>query len=947
MPLPAKNKTVICEQCGAPLLSLPGEEGCLNCLLTTGIEGETDHALLLPNEPRGLLYQHYEILTRPDGALWELGRGAMGVTYKARHVSLETTVALKVINARFSSRPALRQRFLREAQAAAQLRHPNVASVFHFGTIEQASAARTPDKTEGGDCFYAMEFVEGESLEERLRRVGPLPTEMALEIALQVARALVAAENRSLVHRDLKPSNIMLVAEEEGDRTPLTRSKPGAAWIKVIDFGLAKLAGNGDSSLAEQRFLGTPAFASPEQMEGRTIDGRSDIYSLGVTLWYSLTGELPRRGKTFSPAPLLQRRIPQPVVRLLKSMLAPDPQDRPGSALELTAALEGHLNSAVEAKRSSKRRTKRWAMAAGWAIAAGLSALAIYLAAPVASRTDKSIAVLPFRNLSDDPKNAFFAEGVQDDILSRLVKIRDLKVIGRRGTPAAATANARNDLRAIGRRLGVAHLLEGSLRRSGDRVLLHVSLIEARDGREIWSESYDRRLVDAMNLQGELASDIAAALKAQLSPQEQVDVRASATYNPDAYILYLQGRKLENSSTFQIANYEAAEALYSQAVVLDPRFALAHMRLASVLGLLYRFRGPSNELKQRAYAEVGEALRLQPDLGEAHLAQGFCDYRIARNFERALPAFETAHRLLPNDTEPEFLIALIHRRQGLWREARAGLERVRAREPLNRRCEEELHATACVLRDWPAAVQHGDRAASIPPIFAPLKVERALVDVWQNGNVRPLQEALAAIASFPDAEGNLTWERWDAAMLARDFTAADAALDAFRFDTLPSVLAAPIPKSYLDGCIHLAQGDREHAQTLFEAARPSMEAEVLALPDDAMRHARLGVLYAYMGRKADALREGERATQLVPVSADALDGHEWLCHLALIHAWVGDSDEAISMIEALLRQPGCVSPLNEAVLTLSDLRLRWQWDPLRKNPRFQKILAGPEPATVF
>jgi tetratricopeptide (TPR) repeat protein len=184
-------------------------------------------------------------------------------------------------------------------------------------------------------------------------------------------------------------------------------------------------------------------------------------------------------------------------------------------------------------------------------------------------------------------------------------------------------------------------------------------------------------------------------------------------------------------------------------------------------------------------------------------------------------------------------------------------------------------------------------------------------------------------------------------MLARDFTAAEAALDAFHFDTLPSVLAAPIPKSYLDGCIHLAQGDREHAQTLFEAARPSMEAEVLALPDDAMRHARLGVLYAYMGRKADALREGERATQLMPVSADALDGHEWLCHLALIHAWVGDSNEAISMIESLLRQPGCVSPLNEAALTLSDLRLRWQWDPLRRNPRFQKILAGPEPATVF
>ncbi len=945
MPSPARNKTIVCEQCGAPLLSLPGEEGCLNCLLTTGIDGETDDTPFLPNEPSELLCQPYEILTRPDGSLWEMGRGAMGVTYKARHVSLETTVALKVINERFSARPAARQRFLREARAAAQLRHPNVASVFHFGMIERPSAGNAPEKGDDGDCFYAMEFVEGESLEARLRRIGPLPIGMALEIALQVSRALGAAEKRGLVHRDLKPSNIMLLADEENDRESFSCANRAAIWVKVIDFGIATLADENDSA-TEPRFIGTPAFASPEQTGGSPVDGRADIYSLGVTLWFALTGELPGRGRAFSLAPLLERRIPQPVAGLLKSMLAPDPRDRPGSAVELTHSLECHLDSLPGPDRNRLRRARWWAMAAALGIAAGVCALTGYLVAPIAARPEKSIAVLPFRNLSNDPKNAFFAEGVQDDILSRLVKIRDLKVIGRRGTPAA-TGKAAIDLRAIGRELGVAHLLEGSLRRSADRVLLHVSLVEARDGREIWSQSYDRRLVDAMNLQGELASDIAAALKAQLSPQEKVDVRASTTRNPDAYMLYLQGRKLENSSTFQIANFEAAQALYSQAVVLDPGFALAHARLASVLGLLYRFRGPSSELKERAYAEASEALRLQPNLGEAHLAQGLCEYRIARDLERALPELKSASRLLPNDTEPEFLVALIERRQGRWREARAGLERVRAREPLNRRCEEELQATSCLLRDWPLAARHGDRAAGIPPNNPALKVERALVDVWQNGKLQPLQEALGALGALPDTEGNLTWERWDAAMIARDFTAAQAALDACRFDTLPSVLAAPIPKSYLEGCIHLAQGDHLGAQALFEAARPSMEAEALAFAEDAMRHARLGVLYAYMGRKTDALREGERAAQLVPVSTDALDGHEWLCHLALIHAWVGNGDRAISMLDSLLRQPGCVSPLNEAALTRWDLRLRWQWDPLRTNPRFQKILAAPEPATVF
>ena len=233
------------------------------------------------------------------------------------------------------------------------------------------------------------------------------------------------------------------------------------------------------------------------------------------------------------------------------------------------------------------------------------------------------------------------------------------------------------------------------------------------------------------------------------------------------------------------------------------------------------------------------------------------------------------------------------------------------------------------------------------PTVPPLKVERALVDYWQNGNLAPLQTVLAAIKSFPDAEGDLAWGRWDAAMLARDFVAAQTAIDGFPLETLPSVLSAPFPKSYLKGCTLLAQGENARAQELFEDSRPSMEAETLAHPNDAMRHARLGLLYAYMGRKTDAIREGECATRLVPVSGDAIDGHQWLCNLALIHARIGDRDQALSMVESLLQQPGCVSPLNEACLTLWDLRLRWQWDPLRKDTRFQKILGSPEPATIY
>ena len=411
--------------------------------------------------------------------------------------------------------------------------------------------------------------------------------------------------------------------------------------------------------------------------------------------------------------------------------------------------------------------------------------------------------------------------------------------------------------------------------------------------------------------------------------------------------LFLRGRELESSPTFSISGYEAANVLYRQAVILDPGFALAHARLASTLGLLYRFRGPSDELKERARVEARKALGLRPDLGEAHLASGLCFYRIERDFVHALSELEIARRLLPNDTEAESYLAYVCRRQGRWHEARAGLERARSHDPFNRTFEEELSATACLLRDWPSAAEHADRALALAPKMDPLKGERALVELWQNGNLFPMQKISASVIAYGDQEGNVTWGRWDTAMLSRDFAAAHAAIDSFPFETLPSVLSAPVPKTYLEGCIWLGRGQNAGAQEFFEIARPSMEAETIAHSNDALRHARLGLLYAYMGKKTDAIREGKRAVQLTPVSKDAIDGHQWLCNLALIHARVGNADKAIALIEALLRQPGCVSPLNEASMSLSELRLRWQWDPLRSDPRFQKILATPNRPPSF
>ncbi len=961
MPSSTKNQTLLCEQCGAPLRSRAGENDCLHCLLTAGLESEEGAGETLPDGLATRFYQHYEILTRPDGSRWELGRGAMGVTFKARDINLDTMVALKIINARHAARPEARQRFLQEARVAARLRHPNVASVFHFGTINAlppaaGQAASAEENADAGDCFYAMEFVEGETLEARLGRSGPLTPIEAAAIGVQVARALAAAEHRGLVHRDLKPTNIMLAAEEEKARAS-TEASASEAWVKVIDFGLAQLE---ETEAPGRRFLGTFAFASPEQIEGRALDTRADLYSLGATLWFALSGQPPRKldppDESRPPdlwtrpslAPLEARGVPPPLAAVLAAAVAPNRKERPPSAIEFGRQLQKCLDDLAGVPREKvlwfpqMRGWKRIVLPTG--IVAGLIALVSVFILADAPR-EKSIAVLPFRNLSGDPANAFFAEGIQDDILSRLVKIRDLKVISRFGA-ARYPADVPRDLQKVGSALGVRHVVEGSLRRSGDHVFLQVALIDTRDGREIWAQGYSRNLADAINLQGELATDIANALNAKLSPEESAGVRATPTRNPDAFVLYLRGRKYENSLLYAISDYEAAEVLYSQAIALDPGFALAHARLASSLSILYRVRGPSEELRERAYGEAREALRLRPELGEAHLVSALCSYRIDRDFETALPELKKARRLLPNDAEAESFIAYINRRRGHWREARAGLERCLAHDPGNVTYQEELYTTAYLLRDWPAAEVHAARAEALGPSQTLLKVQRALVPLWKEGDLEPLQKVFAALPTYGGAEGILAWMRWDAAMLARDFPKAQEAIDTFPYDTLPSVYSGPVPKSYLEGCIALASGDPARAREKFEAARPSYEAEALAHPESALRHARLGLLYAYMGRRAEAIREGQRAAELKPADQDHFEGTEELCNLALIHARLGDNDEAISAIEKLLQTPGGVF-FYEASMSLWELRLRWQWDTLRSEPRFQKLLAGKEPATVF
>ena len=570
-------ETETCASCGAPLEETSnGDVGCMVCLLRVGLSDAADQIEEQLGDANSDRFGPYLIERREDGSACELGRGAMGVTYRAADTSLQRAVALKIIKTDLAERSAeARERFMREARAAAALRHPNVATVYHFGIREET-----------GQCFYAMELVEGETLEARVRRTGPLDVRTTVEIARQITAALGAAEKRGLVHRDLKPANVMIATTEGADGV----EESSNIHIKVIDFGVAKaLTEETDPRvLTHNGFVGTPAFASPEQFTNAPVDVRSDIYSLGATLWYLLTGKIPfleRRQKEDPPVEQLSAaRLPARFVSLLVQMLASEPAARP-TARELATKLQ-QIHSRVSHRR--KRRVFFTATAL----------MALFLVSGVwifhsfrnhsnstAASEQKSIAVLPFEDVSVDRTNEFFANGIQEDVLVSLSKITDLKVISRNSVMQYRGVG--RDLREIGRALGVNAVLEGSVRRDGKRARINVQLIKAADGAQIWAENYERDISDAFAIQSEVALRIASALKANLSSFETARLQQAPTKNNEAYLRFIEAKNLYEDYRKLQPDLDKAERLYEEAIALDPGFALAYARLSQLENIYY------------------------------------------------------------------------------------------------------------------------------------------------------------------------------------------------------------------------------------------------------------------------------------------------------------------------------------------------------------------------
>ena len=911
----------------------------MSCLLRAGISSEEE--AVHDSTPGGLegdgRFGVYEIDRHEDGSLYELGRGAMGVTYRATDTSLQRKVALKVIKTDIAERSAdARERFMREARAAAALRHEHIATVYQFGM-----------RLETGQYFYAMELIEGETLDDRVHRAGPLDARTTIGIAEQVTSALAAAEKHGLVHRDLKPANLMLVSPD-GETAHVTNN--AKLLVKIIDFGLAKAlhTETDPKSLTHDRFVGTPAFASPEQFEHSALGVRSDIYSLGETLWFALTGKTPFAGRTVEEIhraqksnvlPLEQLKaahVPSRLKSLLESMLAIEPASRPGTQ-ELATRLRGCFPEARTARRT------RFALAAAALVVLGMSALFVFQPSrtqnePLIPAPDKSIAVLPFENRSEDKANAYFADGIQDEILTRLANIADLKVISRTSTRQYQSKPA--NLREIAKQLGVANILEGSVQKVADQVRVNVQLINAQSDSHLWADTYDRKLTDILGVESEIAKRIAGSLQAKLTGREERALAVRSTNNPEAYDAYLRGLAYTLKTFNTPVTFLGAQKYLREAVRLGPKFALSWALLSYVDALGYRTLNlqPTLALREEARQAAEKALTLEPNLGEAILANGYYNYGCLKDYGTAIGYFEQARQFLPNSSRIPESLAYVARRRGQWDWSESYFNEAERLDPRNVEVLTQHALSYMFLRRFPEALRKFDEILNITPD-----------DV----------DTLAGKAAIAQAEGNLP----RAAVLLAPLhpTATDTAaletqvyqaiLERRRLGSvilqLKEILAKPDPALgfyngellFWLGWAQEVAGDHAAAQESWRQARSELELFLKEQPENYALLGDLALTNMSLGDKAAAFALTERARAVV--EKDSLFGPMVIEVLARVAVQVGEPDRAIAALQKLLSMPYASRLAKNVPLTPALLRLDPMFDPLRNDPRFQK-LAGSE-----
>jgi TolB-like protein/Tfp pilus assembly protein PilF len=551
---------------------------------------------------------------------------------------------------------------------------------------------------------------------------------------------------------------------------------------------------------------------------------------------------------------------------------------------------------------------------------------------------DKSIAVLPFENRSSDKENAFFTDGVQDEILTDLAKIADLKVISRTSVMRYKNGVAR-DLREIGKQLGVAHLVEGSVQRTGGKVRVNAQLIDARTDGHLWAQTYDRDIADVFAIQSEVAENIVAQLKANISPSEKAAIDVRPTRDVEAFDIYLQAKQL--ISTFhEMPDWKEtllkAVRLLDEAISRDGNFALAYCWATRAHLALYWYgleHTPARLAEAKATAQ--KALVLAPDLGEAHLAQALVYYHGSRDYVHAREELAIASRVLPNSAEVYSLTGWLDRRQSRWEDAIKNEEKAAELDPRNSQFLNSLAILYDILRRYDDEEAVFDRAiAANPSSTAYFQMMRAEIEL-EKGNMKTARSGLDSLPAGYDPDGAVTSTRINLVLYERDPAAAAKILATSKRQEFVGGTGSLLPRSWFEALIARAQGDAQKTREAFDAARMKIEAKLHDQPDDGVLLATLGLIDAGLSRKEQALAEGRRAVELRPISNDAVDGAAVIGNLAMIYAWIGDVDSAMERLVFLAKTPGGPD--------YGQLKFDPAWDAVRRDPRFAKMLDGLRP----
>ena len=857
----------------------------------------------------------------------ELGKGGMGRVYKALDKEINEKIALKLIKPDIASDKKTIERFRNELKVTRKIGHKNVGRMYDLNK-------------EKGNYFITMEYISGQDLKGLIRQTGQLTVGKAVSIAKQICDGLSEAHNLGVVHRDLKPNNIMI---DEGGNA------------RIMDFGIAR-AVKGKSLTGSGVVIGTPQYMSPEQVEGQETDVRSDIYSLGIILYEMLTARVPFEGdtpltvgvkqKTESPREPrdFNERIPDGLNQLILKCLEKDKEYRYQSAEEIKANLEKleqglpTTDRVVPQKKplTSKEVTvtfkKRWA----FLFVPFVIVLAAVLILFVFNRRKESplhsnpkIIVLPFENLNP-AQDESFALGIADGIRSRLSILHNLDVISR--DTAISYKNTEKTATQIKEETKADFILTGTVQwaqKEGEisRVRISPSLTQTLDDTQIWSDEIDRDIQDIFVVQSDIADQVTQQLGLILQPDELKVLEERPTENQDAYMAYVRG--LDHWGTFELReNLEVAIQMFDLAVELDPHFALAYGYLVKSHSYMYHGGYDMTEDRiARARAAVDRMVELEPELPDTHAALGTFYYWCLKDYHRALQELSLAEKDLPNDPYIKAMIGYIRRRQGDFKESLRLMNRSLELNPKDITVALNIGITYLSLRDYPEAERYFDGIIAVSPEFPSSYIFKGLTYWLWNGDITKIRDLVVKMPHYSDP--HVVYSRYLVEMGKENYSEALEILSTASIDVFPTNLGFFV-KDMLKGEAYTAMGEADRALASFEAARLFLEAEVQKSPLDPRIRSSLGMVYAALDRKEEALREGKKAMELYPISLDAFEGPSYVQNFAQILVRVGEYDQALDQIEALLEIPSMIS--------VASLQNSPAWEPLWELSRFEQIL---------